>query len=515
MGSTGQELTGPDLAAGVDVSSMQDGEMILGHVGEEAVLLSRAAGEFFATGASCTHYSGPLAEGLIVEDTIRCPWHHATFSLRTGEALRAPACAAIDVWKVEQVDGRARVFEKSAPTMRRHAPAEADAVVVVGAGAAGNSAAEQLRREGYAGRIILLTGEDEVPYDKPNLSKDYLAGKAPEEWIPLHTRDYYEDRRIDLRTGSRVVSIDRHGRSVTLDDGSSIAYGVLVLATGAEPRRLNIGGSDAPHVHYLRTLEDSRRIIKAAATAKRSVVIGASFIGLEVAASLRERGVEVVVVGPEEVPLQRVLGREVGSFIRGVHEQHGVSFRLGRTPTSITPSSVVLDDGEELPSELVVIGVGVTPATELASAAGLDVDNGIIVDEFLRTSDPNIFAAGDLARWRDVHSGESLRVEHWVVASRQGQTVARNILGRKEKFDAIPFFWSAHYDMTLSYVGHAAAWESIEISGSLEKSDATIVYRAKGRPVAVATIFRDRLSLEAELAFERGEYLKLEKLLRG
>lgn len=507
------EVSGPDLSEGIESSQLSGDGMLLGHSGDEGVLLVRRNDELFAVGASCTHYSAPLVDGLVVDDTVRCPWHHGSFSLRTGEALRAPACAGLDVWRVEERGGRIRVLEKTHPTTRRHAAGAPASVVIIGAGAAGNSAAEQLRKEGYAGRIVMITREDGVPYDKPNISKDYLAGKAPEEWIPLHSDEHYSDRRIELMTKREVVAIDRAAKKVRLDGDESIDYDVLVVATGADPRRLTVPGADRPHVRTLRTLNDSRGIIAAVEKSKRVVVVGASFIGLEVAASLRERGAEVTVVAPETVPLERVLGKEVGTFLRALHEQHGVRFRLGHVPAEVTDDAVRLDDGEIIPADLVVVGVGVTPATKLADAAGLTVDNGIVVDEFLRTSDENIFAVGDLARWPDSRSGESMRVEHWVVAGRQGQTVARNILGRRERFDAVPFFWSAHYDITLAYVGYARVWDDVKIDGSLEASDATVVYRSAGKIVAVATLFRDKLSLEVEAAMERGDLAALEKLL--
>jgi len=511
--SEAPQLSGPDLAQGVPLSELPDGGRLLGHSGGEAVLVVRRGEEIFAVGATCMHYGGPLAEGLVVGDTVRCPWHHACFSLRTGEPVRPPALNPVACYKVERDGDRVVVREKAAPAPRREA-AGPSSVVIVGAGAAANAAAETLRREGYGGPITIVGPEPDAPYDRPNLSKDYLAGNAPEEWIPLHPREHYEELRIDLLLGVEVKSLDPAAKRLELADDRSLDYGALLLATGAEPVRLSLPGSDLPHVHTLRSLADSRAIIAKTKDVRRAVVVGASFIGLEAAAALRTRNVAVTVVAPDERPLARVMGPQLGDFIRGVHEEHGVEFRLGTKPKAFTERGVDLETGESLPADLIVVGVGVRPRVALAEKAGIAVDNGILVNEFLETSAPGVFAAGDIARWPDSHSGERIRVEHWVVAERQGQTAARNILGRRERFDAVPFFWSQHYDVVINYVGHAAKWDAIEVSGALAEKSATLAFRAGGRIAAVATVFRDRESLDAELAMERGDAAGLEDVVR-
>jgi NADPH-dependent 2,4-dienoyl-CoA reductase/sulfur reductase-like enzyme len=374
--------------------------------------------------------------------------------------------------------------------------------VILGGGAAGNSAAETLRREGYAGRIVMLSADSSVPCDRPNLSKDYLAGNAPEEWVRLRPLEFYREHGIELHLGARVTAVDRTNRRLELEDGSRHDYDKLLIATGADPVHLNLPGGDLPHVHYLRSLADSRAIIAQTATARRAVVIGASFIGLEVAAALRARQLEVHVVAPEAVPMERIMGAEIGGLVQTIHEQHGVHFHLGTTAVAIEPQSVTLKTGEKLEADLVVVGVGVRPALGLAEKAGLEIDRGVAVDRYLRTSDPNIFAAGDIARWPDPHSGESIRVEHWVVAQRQGQTAARNMIGRDEPFDAVPFFWSMHYDVSILYVGHAEKWDAVEIDGRVAEKDCRATYRRAGRALAVATIGRDLESLRAEVEFE-------------
>ncbi|HXO19391.1 MAG TPA: FAD-dependent oxidoreductase [Thermoanaerobaculia bacterium] len=510
-----QTLTGPDLTEGVALAEIAEGSLLLGHAGGEPVLLARRGDEVFAVGATCSHYGGPLAEGLLVEDTVRCPWHHACFSLRTGAALRAPALNPVACYRVERRGDRVVVAEKLTAAAAAPLAGGPSAVVIVGAGAAGNAAAETLRKEGYRGPITVIGGDPEAPYDRPNLSKDYLAGNAPEEWIPLHPRELYGELGIDLRLATRVTAIDAANKTVTLEDGRSLPYGALLLATGADPIHLPLPGGDLPHVHYLRTLADSRAIVAAAASAKHAVVLGASFIGLEVAASLRARKIEVTVVAPDALPLGKVMGREIGEYVRAYHEEHGVVFRLEDTAVSIEPETVKLKSGGELAADLVVIGVGVRPNVALAEAAGLQVDQGVLVDEHLQTSAPGIFAAGDIARWPDPWSGQRIRVEHWVVAERQGQTAARNMLGRRQRFDAAPFFWSQHYDVQISYVGHGQGSDETAVAGSLAGKDATVTFRSGGRITAVATIFRDRQSLEAERAMERGDGDALEKALSG
>ena len=501
------QLSGPDLKAGVPSADLADGAMLLGQADGEAVLLARRGREIFAIGATCTHYSGPLAEGILVGDTVRCPWHHACFSLKTGEALEAPAIGPVSCWRVEETGGKIFVRDKQAEKAKnpRAGDQAPQSVVIIGGGAAGFACAEMLRREGYAGAITMLSSDDAPPCDRPNLSKDYLAGTAPEDWIPLRGPEFYSENKIDLVLKAEATEIDTAGRRVKVSNGKSYPFDRLLLATGAEPVRLDIPGMDLPHVRTLRSLSDSRALIERAKSARKAVAIGASFIGLEVAAALRHRGLEVHVVAPEKVPMERVLGPEMGAHVRELHEQHGVRFHLGRTGKSIDAKRVTLDDGSTVDAELVVVGIGVRPRLALAERAGLKVDRGVLVNEELETSVPGIFAAGDIASWPDAYSGQRLRIEHWVVAERQGQVAARNMLGRGERYRSPPFFWSQHYDVSIDYVGHAQQWDKIEIDGDIAGHDVTLRYRKGTRTLAVATIFRGQASLAAEAAMEAGK----------
>jgi NADPH-dependent 2,4-dienoyl-CoA reductase/sulfur reductase-like enzyme/nitrite reductase/ring-hydroxylating ferredoxin subunit len=504
----GKNTPKPDLRSGFPLHQIPDGGMIVGRAGTEDLILVRQGTELFAVGAHCTHYHGPLAEGLAVGDTVRCPWHHACFSLRTGEALRAPALDPIACWRVEQIGDtvfvREKLAERDPQSARRGTRAQAglNSILIVGGGGAGLAAADMLRRDGYEGSLTMISADESPPYDRPNLSKDFLAGTAQDDWIPLRPPEFYADRRIDLVLNSRVSSVEVHAKRVQLDDGRTYGFDALLIATGAEPVRLNIPGAEPSRVHYLRTFADSRAIVAKAASAQRVVVVGASFIGLEVAASLRTRGLDVHIVAPETEPLERVMGPELGRFIRGLHEAHGVTFHLGRTLGRINERQVTLSDATSLEADFVVVGVGVRPSVSLAERAGLMIDRGIAVNEYLETSAPGVFAAGDIARWPDPRSGDRIRVEHWVVAERQGQVAAKNILGYRERFDTAPFFWSQHYDIAINYVGHAEKWDAVEIDGALEARDCAVTYKRGDRPLAVATISRDQQSLQAELAME-------------
>lgn len=495
---------GPDLTQGVSPSDFVGGKLA-GHVAGEEVLLVRGKSTIFAVGALCSHYHAPLADGLIVGDSIRCPWHHACFDLRSGEAVRAPATSPIHSWRVEEREGRIFVREKNEPSKKVLLASDSGVgnIVIVGGGAAGFAAAEMLRRRKFGGRITMLSSEASAPVDRPNLSKDYLAGSAQEDWLPLRPDRYYIDADIQLHLQTEVTKIDTQERRVFVKNRGNVSYDKLLLATGSEPIRLPVPGAAEPHVHTLRSLDDCRKIIDAAKDAKRAFIIGASFIGLEAAAALRARGIEVHVVAPEKRPMERILGPDMGDFIRALHEEHGVIFHLEDSAVSVAGRQVKLKSDAVFETDLVVTGIGVQPRLALAEQAGLALDRGVLVNEFLETSDPHIYAAGDIARWPDARSKTNIRVEHWVVAQRQGQVAAVNMLGAREKFDAVPYFWSQHYDIPINYVGHAEAWDEIEVEGSIQAKDCLLKFKKNGRVCAAASIFRDLANLQAEVELEK------------
>jgi NADPH-dependent 2,4-dienoyl-CoA reductase/sulfur reductase-like enzyme/nitrite reductase/ring-hydroxylating ferredoxin subunit len=493
-----------DLKAGIALDELPDGAVLPGQVDGEDALIVNSGGRLHAMGASCSHYHGNLADGLLTGTLLRCPLHHARFDVTTGEAVCAPALDALPCWRVERAGTKAFVRERIVATPARPAAGKAPLrdVVIVGGGAAALAAADMLRRRGYDGALTMLSADADPPVDRPNLSKDFLAGSAQDDWMPLRPPEWYAEQRIELRQGARVAALDPAQHRVRLEGGAELPYGALLLATGAEPVQLLVPGATPGQVRTLRTFADSRAIVARLDGAKSALVIGSSFIGLEVAASLRTRGLEVHVVSPEPVPMHRVLGPELGRFVQGLHESHGVRFHLENTVKGLDGRHATLADGTRLDADLVVAGVGVRPNVALAEAAGLAVDRGVVVDEHLQTSVPGIWAAGDIARWPDPHTGERIRVEHWVVAERQGQVAALNMLGQRRRFDEVPFFWSQHYDVAIQYAGHAERWDALEIDGVPAARDCTVRYVAGGRTLATVTIGRDLESLRAEHALE-------------
>jgi len=496
--------SGPDFSTGIGIETLPDAATIAGHVGEDAVLLSRFGGEYFAVGGTCTHYGAALSSGLCAGDTVRCPWHHACFSLKTGAALRAPALDDLDAWQVE-VEGdtlfvRKRQEHPASPTPTHRS--DARSIVIVGAGAAGLACAHELRRLGYSGALTMLSADADPPVDRPNLSKDYLAGTAEEAWMPLRPGDWYEENRIDLRLGCEIERIDSASRRVHSVSGEQFAYDRLLIATGSEPNRLQGPGFERDNVFTLRSFADARAIAARARSGMRAAVIGSSFIGLEAAAALRHRGLEVDIVSPEPVPFEGVFGEEVGRFLQHLHERNGVRFHLGTVADSFDGRALSLANGQRLEADLVLVGIGVRPRLEIAQSAGLADKGGIAVDTFLRTEVPDVYAAGDIAAAPNPRTGEPQRIEHWVVAERQGQIAAANMLGLGRRYDMVPFFWTEQFGVLLRYVGHAAKWDKVDIDGDVAGGDFIARYSSQSSHLASAGVGRDLEILEDERRME-------------
>ncbi|MFB0546165.1 MAG: FAD-dependent oxidoreductase [Anaerolineae bacterium] len=476
-----------DLKEGVPVSAKADGDN---------VLLVRLRDRICACGSKCTHYGGPLSDGLLSDHIITCPWHNARFDVTTGKMVAAPALNDLARYAVKVENGQVYVGRAERPRFPKPSGEDRRTFLIVAAGAAGNAAAETLRREGFAGRILLITAEAEGPYDRPNLSKDFLAGKARPEWIPLRSEQFYAEQRIELLTNRRVTALDPGDRSVTFANGERLNFDRLLLATGGFPRRLTIPGTDLEGCFLLRSLADAEAIVAAVQEAERALVVGASFIGMEVAASLTERGLEVHVVAPGQVPMMRVFGERVGRRLQRLHEEKGVLFHLGNTPKEILGQkrvqAVVLSDESRIATDVVVAGIGIIPAVDYLQNTGLLHNGAVPVDGRLQTKARGIFAAGDIAIVPDRRTGEARRVEHWVVAERQGQHAARAMLGSDAPYDEVPFFWTKQYDASLKYVGFARNYDRIAYRGDVEEGTFLAGYYQNGVLKAAATLGRSR-----------------------
>lgn len=475
---------------GLAASLLQDGQMQAFELEGKQVLLSRVDGQYYATANSCTHYGGPLNKGVLCGHSVMCPWHHACFDVRDGARLEPPALNDLARYTVRVDGGEVKVTlppEPAAPRGKGDTATD-QTFVIIGGGAAGNSAAETLRRLGFGGRIILLSAAHYLPVDRPNVSKDYLSGNAKPEWMPLRSKDWYAGHDIDLRLDTRVTRIDPTARTVHLEQGETIRYDKLLLATGGIARHLrDLPGLDLPGIYTLRSLADADAILQAVETGKRVVIVGAGFIAMEVAASLAGgRGAEVHIVAPDPVPFSRTLGEAIGRMIQHEHQAHGVQFHLNNGVTGFTGqhgsvSGVRLKSGETLPADCVILGVGMIPATEFLRDSGLELDqrdSSVRVNQQLETSHPGIFAAGDIARWGD---GAGTRIEHWRVAEQHGMIAARNMLGdTQDVSDYVPFFWTNQWGITLRYVGHALKWDDLIVRGSIENGPFVAFYVLAG-----------------------------------
>ncbi len=471
---------------------LQEGQMQHFDLEGKPVLLARIDGQYYATSDKCTHYGGPLHKGVLRGNTVMCPWHHACFNIRTGARTEPPALNDLPHYPVRVDNGAVLVtlpHDNETNPQGKADPTDRRTIVIVGGGAAGNAAAEALRRTAFTGKIVMLSAVPDVPIDRPNLSKDYLDGHAKPEWMPLRSEDWYTQRDIELRLNTRVARIDVDAHTVYTDQNEALHYDKLLLATGAIPRQLrNIPGADLSGIYTLRTLADADAIIQAVGQGKRGVVVGSSFIGLEVAAALASgRSASITVVAPESVPFEHVLGKDIGQMLQREHETNGIQFYLGDGVTGFTGenqtvSKVQLKSGKTLDAEFVIVGIGVVPATDFLNGSGLTLDekdHSVRVDKHLQSSQPDIYAAGDIARWGE---GSGTRIEHWRLAEQHGVIAAHNMLGQSDDVDAhIPFFWTTQWKVTLNYVGHATQWDNIIYRGSVEQKKFIAFYVSDGQ----------------------------------
>ncbi|HEX5889966.1 MAG TPA: FAD-dependent oxidoreductase [Pyrinomonadaceae bacterium] len=506
-----------------NTSDLNSGEMKEFSAGETRILLARVGDQFYAVSGSCPHYGGNLAEGALCGTHVVCPLHHAVFNVVNGDLEEPPALDALVSYEVRVEGERVMVRvpdevsdRRAIALAKRDVTADSRQFVVIGAGAAGYAAAQTLREEGFRGHVVMITREDRAPYDRPNLSKDYLHGHADPEWMPLRPQEFFAEHDIQLVLNREVTRVDARAKTIVFEGGETMDYDALLVATGGAPVRLNIPGSDLKNVCVLRSFADADSIIETAGRSRRAVVVGASFIGMEAAYSLRERGLDVTVVAPSQEPFEVTLGNEVGAVFRREHERHGVRFKLGsivyRFEGSHNVEAVTVDSGESIETDMVVVGVGVRPVTHFLEGVELDQAGGVVVDSHLRAAD-GLYAAGDIVSFVDLHTGERLRIEHWRTAQQQGRVAARNMLGRELPFESVPFFWTQQFDLTLRYVGHAASWDEIVYQGDVSSHDFLAFYVKENRVLAVAGMNRDRelAAVEVLMKLDRlptGEQLK-------
>lgn len=494
-------------------TELADGEMKQLSANGAEILLARVGEKFHAVGAHCTHYGAPLVEGVLSGERIVCPWHHACFNVTSGDIEEPPALdhlACYDL-RVENDQVIVRLPDDAAdrrvPAMTGRDTNDERLFVIAGGGAAGYAAAQTLREDGFAGRVLLITREDHLPYDRPNLSKDYLQGNAEPEWMPLRSADFFAEHDIEVIRNREIKHIHATHKTITFTDGKTLVCDALLLATGGVPRRLPFQSGTQENVFLLRSFDDTDAIVSAAAKGKRAVVIGASFIGMEAASSLAMRGCEVTIVAPDSAPFERILGPQIGRLFQDVHEEHGIKFKLGASvsgfdgETKVT--AVILENGERLEADLVVVGIGVKPNTDFVEGLMLHRDAGVIVDEHMRAAD-GVYAAGDIAYFPNPLTHEHQRIEHWRTAMQQGRVAAHNMAGKETPYESVPFFWTRQFDVGLLYVGHAQQWDEIVYHGELSTRDFLAFYVKDNRVLAVAGMNRDQEMAAAEELLRSG-----------
>ncbi|MGO9567701.1 MAG: FAD-dependent oxidoreductase [Desulfomonilaceae bacterium] len=481
---------------------LQDGEMKAFSFGENKVLLSKIAGKFYAVGGLCPHYGASLDEGILHDSTIVCPWHHAAYDAKTGDLLEPPSLDALPSYEVT-IQGENVVLklpedlpDRRVPFMTRHDPkADHRLFAIVGAGAAGNAAAQTLREDGFKGRIIMITREESVPYDRPMLSKEFMEGAAEEESVPLRSKAFYEDHDIELMFQTEVRRVDIPNKLITFENDKTLAYDAILLASGGSPKPLVVPGAELKNIFTLRSFEDSKEIVQAGQNASHVVVIGSGFIGMETAHSLTKRKIPVTVISLAETPFQNALGKEVGKLFQKLHEKAGVRFemraKVAKFEGNESVRAVVLENGERISADLVVVGMGVRPATDFLHGIGLLPDGSLAVDEFFRAAE-DVYAAGDIATFPLPHTGEKVRIEHWRTAQQHGRVAGHNMAGKKVAYTSVPFFWTNQVDLYFRYVGYAKEWDEIIINGDLDSQDFIAYYVKNSKVYAAAGNNREK-----------------------
>lgn len=478
------------------VSDLKNGEMKQIEADGKKILLARVGNRFHATSGECPHYGAPLAEGLLCGDRVICPWHKSVFRITDGTLLDPPALEGLTHYEVFVEGERVYLRWPESEESSASSPKASDnrCFVLAGVGAAGTAAACHLRELGFAGRIVAISAEKEMPYDRPALSKEFLSGEVGADMLPLRPPEFWDEQRIE-RITDRIVDVKPAEHHIVLSNAGTLSYDRLLIATGGAPRTLETPGADLGNIFTLRSEADAQAILKAAQPGVRVVVVGGSFIALEVAAALAHRKLPVTAVVRESVPFAKGLGPEVGSILQKWHEDHGVVFRLKEEIASFEGQGIVrhvrLKSGEQLPADLVVVGAGVQPATSFLQSLPKREDGGLTADSALRVAD-DIYAAGDIAAFPEIYSGQTTRIEHWRVALQHGRAVAVNMLGAVQDFTGVPYFWTRHFDDSFEYVGHAEGWDDLILQPGDQPPAFMAFYIKDGRILAAAACQRDK-----------------------
>ncbi|GAB3029298.1 FAD-dependent oxidoreductase [Spirosoma pulveris] len=504
------------------IDDLADGDLKEVRVGDTDVLLARADGQFYALHPKCSHYQGPLAKGLLNGHRLVCPWHNACFDIRDGHRLEAPALNGLPTHEVriegDQVFVRLTTDKESLENpMTTPDTANPETYVIVGSGGAGAFAAEGLREGGFSGKIVMLTASGEPPYDRPNCSKDYLQGEAPDEWMALRPEEFYQSYGIEVRTNQSVTGLNPQTKQIELASGETVVYNKALLCSGGKPNKLPAVDTALKGVYTLRSLHDSQTLRDLGKQGKRVVIVGSSFIGLEGAMSLHKLGSEVDVVGPETTPFEKILGARIGRVIQGWHEAAGIRFHLGRRLDHLegeaTVSAVVLDNGERLPADFVLIGAGVKPQTDFIKDIATEKDGGVRTDEYLKITD-GLYAAGDIVHYPTTDGTQ--RIEHWKVAGQQGHVAGLNMAGKETPYEMVPFFWTNQQGKRINYVGHTTQVDDILYDGNPETDESFLAFYVQDQQIkAVAGLKRDQDIIAIRELMQAGRMPSVEAVRNG
>ena len=457
-----------------------------------------------ATGAQCPHYGAPLDTGILVNKKIICPWHHAQFNIKNGNLIDSPALEGLASYEIEVKGGEViLISEKQSEKEVSKKNRQKQTYLIIGGGAAGTAAAIKLRELGFAGHLIMVTADNEPPYDRTSLSKDFLKGDMDPEWLPLKNNDYYKNNNIEIILGQTVKNVDAENKIVELVNKTRLEFDKLLVASGSKPKKITPMEAGYKNIYTLRTKQDAEKIQNISESANEIVIIGASFIAMEIAESLNDGNRNIHIIAPEKVPFQNTFGDEIGQLIRDKNEKAGIKFHLGQEVKEFegngSADKVVLNSGKTVEADLVIVGVGVNPATDFMPHFDMGSDGGLLTDEYLQVEN-DIFAAGDVAKFPYWKTGKIIRIEHWRVAQQLGMIAACNMLNFRKKIDIVPFFWTNLAELNIQYAGYSEKWDDTVIKGDLKKGDVLVFYIKDNEIQAVLGINKDKhMSIIEEL----------------